>query len=305
VSWRARCVTLAIEVAMRRVRWDEPHLLASRARRLCATPNPLGWLRTRGVSIEPVQDGAVRGEWLSAGPPGRGVIFYLHGGGYVAGSPVTHRPITAALARLSRRRVFALDYRLAPEHRFPAAVDDALAGYRWLLEQGIAPEALTLVGDSAGDGLVLASLVRARAEVLPLPATAICFSPWTDLTATGDSLRTSNARCALRPENVAALARLYLGGASARHPYASPLFADLEGLPPLLVQVGADEILLDDARRVHDRILAAGGSSTLQVFPGVFHAWHLLDGFVPEAREALDNAATFIDHAVPTAPDRF
>ena len=303
MSWQARCAALAIQVAMRRARWGDPHHLAYRARRLFGAPNPLGWLRTRGVRIDPVCDGAVRGEWLSAKRADQGVILYLHGGGYVAGSPATHRPITAALARLAARRVFALEYRLAPEHRFPAAVDDALAGYRWLLQQGVAPESLALAGDSAGGGLVLAALARARDEGLPRPACAICFSPWTDLAATGGSLLTNNGRCAMfRRENVEDFARVYLGDASPRHPYASPVFADLSGLPPLLVQVGADEILLDDARRIHDGIRAAGGVSTLQVFGGVFHVWHMLDGFIPEARQALEDAARFMNFPPRVAP---
>jgi epsilon-lactone hydrolase len=302
VSWQARCVAAAIRVAMRRAHWGEPARLARRARRLFGAPNPLVWLRTRGVRIEPVHDDAVRGEWLSAGPADQGAILYLHGGGYVAGSPVTHRPITAALARLAARRVFALEYRLAPEHRFPAALDDAVAGYRWLLEQGIAPSSLAVAGDSAGGGLGLALLVRARDEGLPRPACAVCFSPWTDLAATGESLLTNNGRCAMfRPENVADFARVYLGDASPRHPHASPLFADLRGLPPLLVQVGSGEILLDDARRLHEKIRMAGGLSTLQVFDAVFHVWQMLDGFIPESRQALQDAAAFMNRREGTS----
>jgi monoterpene epsilon-lactone hydrolase len=225
----------------------------------------------------------------------RGVLLYLHGGGYVAGSPVSHRPITAALARLSRQRVFALRYRLAPAHRFPAALDDAMAAYRWLLDRRASPEGLTLAGDSAGGGLVLAALVRARDEGLPRSAAAACFSPWTDLAATGASLQRGNGRApALRPEIVAAFARLYLGDASPTHPYASPIFADLGGLPPVLLQAGSTEDLLDDTLRVHAKIQAAAGSSTLQVYDGMFHVWHMLDGLVPESRRALDQAATFL-----------
>ena len=228
--------------------------------------------------------------------PGRGVVLYLHGGGYVAGSPATHRPITAALARLTGRRVFSLDYRLAPEYRFPAALDDAMAGYRWLLRQGMPPGSVALAGDSAGGGLVLATLLRVRDEQLPPPACAVCFSPWTDLEGTGESVSLNNGQCAVfRPDNIVQFARVYLGEAPARNPYASPVFADLGGLPPLLLQVGADEILLDDARRVHDNVQRAGGVSTLEVFDGVFHVWQMLDGFLPEARTALRQAARFID----------
>jgi epsilon-lactone hydrolase len=295
-SWQARGLALGIQVVMRRATWGDPEALAQRARRLFGAPNPLGWLRTRGVRIDPVEEGVVRGEWLSAARSMRGTILYLHGGGYVAGSPATHRPITAALARLAERRVFALSYRLAPEHRFPAALDDAVVAYRWLLEQGVTADSLALAGDSAGGGLVIATLVKARDLGLPLPTAAVCFSPWTDLAATGESLLTNNGRCAMfRPENMGEFARVYLGSASPRDPYASPLYADLARLPPLLLQVSSSEILLDDSRRLHARALAAGTSSTLQIFDGLFHVWQILDGIVPESRKALHQAAAFIN----------
>ena len=296
-SWQARCCTFAIRLLMRRATWgDDPEALARCARRVFGAPNPLQWLRTRGVRIEPIRQGGVRGEWVTADRADRGGILYFHGGGYVAGSPATHRPITAALARLAGRRVFSLDYRLAPEHRFPAALDDALAAYSWLLEQGMAPRSIALAGDSAGGGLVLATLLRARDEGLPLPACGVCFSPWTDLAGTGESLTLNNGRCAtFRPDNIAEFARVYLGPVTVKHPYASPVFAELHGLPRLLFQVGSDELLLDDARRVHEGVLRARGRSTLEITDGVFHVWQMLDGFLPEARTALRRAADFIN----------
>ena len=294
-SWQARCCTVVIRMLMRRARWgSDAEALARRARRVFGTPNPLQWLCTRGVGIEPVRRGDVRGEWVTAARAGQGVILYMHGGGYVAGSPATHRSITAALARLTGRRVFSLDYRLAPEHRFPAALDDALAAYRWLLGQGIAPGTLALAGDSAGGGLVLALALRARDEGLPQAACGICLSPWTDLDGTGESLIANNGLCAtFRPENIAEFAQVYLGPAAATHPYASPLYADLHGLPPLLFQVGSEELLLDDSRRMHEAVRRAGGTSTLQVTDGVFHVWQIFDGFLPEARTALIAVADF------------
>jgi len=295
-SWQARCCTVVIRVLMRRVRWGgDAEKLARRTRRLFGAPNPLPWLRTRGVRIEPVQ-GDVRGEWVTAAGADRGVILYMHGGGYVAGSPATHRPITAALVRLTGRRVFSLDYRLAPEHRFPAALDDALAAYRWLLGQGIAPSRLALAGDSAGGGLVLALSLRARDEGLPQAACGICLSPWTDLAGSGDSLTRNNGVGAMfRPENMAEFAQVYLGPVTPKEPYASPLYGDLRGLPPLLFQVGSEELLLDDSCRVHEAVRGAGGRSTLQVTCGVFHVWQMLDGFLPEAREALLRVADFLE----------
>jgi len=196
-SWQARGISLAIQLVMRRARWGDGRTLVRRARWLFGAPNPLQWSRTRGVHIRPVAEGVVRGEWVRAERGDQGVILYLHGGGYVACSAATHRPITAALARLAHRRVFSLDYRLAPEHPFPAALDDAVAAYRWLLRQGVDAGAVALAGDSAGGGLVLATLLRARDEALPLPAAAVCFSPWTDLAGTGESLTTNNGRCAM------------------------------------------------------------------------------------------------------------
>jgi monoterpene epsilon-lactone hydrolase len=291
---------------VRRRRWGvDEGAVARRARRLFGAPMPFQWLRTLGSNVRRVNDSSsgdavVRGEWIE---PERaddgGVIFYIHGGGYVSCSAATHRPITTTLARLARRRVFSLDYRLAPEHRYPAALDDAVAAYEWLLaHEGIAPGAVSFVGDSAGGGLVLASLLRLRDAGLPLPACAVCFSPWTDLAGTGESQRFNDGRCAMfRTENAAEFAPAYLGDASPHDPYASPAYADFAGLPPILLQVGSTELLLDDARRVHGKIQEARGVSRLEIYEDVAHCWQMLDGFVPEARAALQQAASFIrDH---------
>lgn len=295
-SWQARCLIVAIRMLMRRRHWGDERALARRARRVFGAPRALQWLRTRVVRIEPVRDERVRGEWIIPERSEQGVILYLHGGGYVACSPATDRPLTAALARLARRRVFSLDYRLAPEHRFPAAVDDAFAAYRWLLAVGVLPRSLALAGTSAGGGLTLGTLLRIRDEGLPLPACAVCFSPWTDLTGGGASVRLNDGHCAtLRPANIPAFARAYLGGSSPRTPYASPLFGDLDRLPPLLLQVASTELLLDDARQVHEKVQSAGGISRLEIFDGVFHAWQMLDGLMPEARLALQQAAAFVN----------
>jgi acetyl esterase/lipase len=245
--------------------------------------------------LTPVENERVRGEWLEVEKPEPGVILYFHGGGYVSCSAATHRPITAALACLSRRRLFSLDYRLAPEYRFPAALDDAVAAYQWLLEQGFSANAISLAGDSAGGGLVLGTLLRVRDAGLPLPACAVCFSAWTDLAGTSASIRVNNGRCAMfRPENIAEFAPAYLGDASPLDSYASPIFADLGGLPPLLLQVSSTELLLDDTRRVHDKIREATGGSRLEVYDDLPHCWQMLDGFVPEARVALQQAGAFI-----------
>lgn len=301
-SWQARCLNASFRLLVRRKRWGaDERAVARRARRLFGTPRPFQWLRTLGLNVRPINDSGdgvvVRGEWIE---PERtddgGVILYIHGGGYVACSAATHRPITASLARLARRRVFSLDYRLAPEHRYPAALDDAVAAYQWLLtHEGIPASAIALAGDSAGGGLVLSTLLRLRDAGVPLPACAVCFSPWTDLAGTSDSQRFNDGRCSMfRTGNANEFAPAYLGDASPRDPYVSPAYADLAGLPPVLLQVGSTELLLDDARRVHRKIQAAQGASRLEIYEDAAHCWQMLDGFVPEARAALRQAAAFI-----------
>lgn len=301
-SWQARLVNAGVRIVIRRRRWGDERAVVRRARRLFGAPRIVQWLSTRGLRLTPVNDGQVRGEWLEVDAPELGVILYFHGGGYVSGSAAAHRPITAALARLSRRRVFSLDYRLAPEHRFPEALDDAVAAYRWLLEQGLSAGAISLAGDSAGGGLVLGALLRMRDAGLPLPACAVCFSAWTDLAGAGASVRFNDGRCAMfHTENIAEFAAVYLGGGSPFDPHASPVHADLSGLPPLLLQVGSTELLLDDTRAVHDKIREAEGVSELEVYDDVSHCWQMLDGFVPEARVALRRAAEFMRVHAPTA----
>jgi epsilon-lactone hydrolase len=302
-SLRARLFGAYSRAVIRRGRWGrDERALARRARLLFGTPAPLRWLGGRGVRVVSDGGGVVRGEWIiptgapGGGAGGAGVILYLHGGGYVSCSPATHRPITAALARLANSRVFAPDYRLAPEHPYPAALDDAVAAYRRLLDQGIPPASISIAGDSAGGGLALAVLLRARDEGLPRPAAAVCFSPWTDLAGTTRSARANDGRCAMfRTPNIAEFAAAYLGGASAFDPYASPAHAaDFRGLPPVLLQVGSTELLLDDARAVHEKITAAGGASRLEVYEDLTHCWQMLDSLVPEARAALRSAADFV-----------
>lgn len=299
---------------IRRERWGrDERAVARRARLLFGTPAPLTWASRRGVSVLKVQDADARGEWITptrtadergAAADGHdaGVILYLHGGGYVSCSPKTHRPITAALARLTGSRVFAPDYRLAPEHRYPAALDDCVAAYRRLLDAGTPPSSVAVAGDSAGGGLTLALLLRARDEGLPPPACAVAFSPWTDLAGTTESARSNDGRCAMfRTPNFKEFAPIYLGAASPFDPYASPAHAaDFHDLPPVLLQVGSTELLLDDARAVHEKIKAAGGASRLEVYEDVMHCWQMLDGIVPEARAALLSAADFIDEHLAT-----
>jgi len=225
---------------------------------------------------------------------GKKLLLYLHGGGYFGCSAETHRPITVSFARAGFR-VFAPDYRLAPEHQFPAAVQDAVAVYRGLLSQGYTPEKVVVGGDSAGGGLVLSMLLALRAQGIALPAGAILFSPWTDLAATGDSIQRNAEKCAMfHGPSIAPTARWYLGETDPRDPIASPLYADLRGLPPLLIHVGADEVLLDDSTRLAERARAAGVRVELKVWPVVPHAWQLAPHRVPEARQSLNESADFL-----------
>jgi monoterpene epsilon-lactone hydrolase len=252
----------------------------------------------RGVKITPATVGGVAGEWVE-GAGADLTMLYLHGGGYFACSAETHRPVTAGFAQQGLR-VFVPNYRLAPENRFPAALDDATAVYRGLIDQGILPHEMVVGGESAGGGLALSLLVATRQAGRRLPAAAVVFSPWTDLAATGESVRGNEKRCAMfHAEGVEKAAALYLGDTDARNPLASPLYADLAGLPPLLIHVGADEVLLDDSRRLAERARSAGVRTELKIWPVVPHAWQLAYPFMPEARQSITEAAAFLKAAVP------
>jgi len=266
---------------------------------------PRGWRRV-AVTLASAYPVPLNGEWIEAE---QGVhrelsvtaservatVLYLHGGGYYFCSPRTHRPITFGLARAARARVFALAYRLAPEHPFPAAVDDAVAAYHALLAAGVSPSSIVIAGDSAGGGLALATLVALRDAGTPLPAGALVFSPWTDLAATGASLVTNDALDVMFcGAAIARAARFYLGNTPADTPLASPLYADLHGLPPLLIHASNTEVLRDDALRFANRAEAAGVEVRLRVWPDTPHAFQIFARWLPEARDALTQAGQFI-----------
>jgi len=228
-------------------------------------------------------------------PAGDRVLLYFHGGGYQIGSPATLRRMVALLAADAQARVLSVDYRLAPEHPFPAAVDDAVAAYRWLLGGGTDPATVALAGDSSGGGLALATLVALRDAGEPMPAAAFAISPWTDLALTGESLRTrAAAEMMVRPDGMPETAALYLAGADPRHPHASPLYADLRGLPPLLIHVGDAEVVLDDSTRFAARAREAGVDVTLEVWDEMPHVWHAFAGLLPEADQAIARAGRWL-----------
>lgn len=294
-SWQARIASYGIRLVAKRrgLSGDALVRFTRTGTGIMERLMPPPWMS--GVTVHKTH-APIPGEWVLPGnPEPERVLLYLHGGGYVAGSPVISRRLTESIARLLRVKVFVPDYRLAPEHPFPAAVQDATAAYRWLRESTPA-ERLAIAGESAGGGLTLATLVALRDAGERLPACAACLSAWTDMTCTGASLHTNENTCVFMfAENVAALAAVYMAGADPAHPHASPVYADLSGLPPLLLQVSGSEVLRDDSVRIHEKARAAGTRSTLRIYDGMPHVWQIFLGLVPEARVAVGEIAAFVE----------
>jgi len=249
------------------------------------------------VRVEPIDAHGVPAEWTSTpAANGERVILFLHGGGYVSGSLKSHRHMVAQAGREALARTLALGYRLAPEHPFPAALDDALTGYRFLLASGIAPARIALAGESAGGGLALATALSLREAGLPLPGCLWLSSPWVDLALTGASMESKAAVDPLLGRTyLSELASLYLNGADALGPLVSPINADLAGLPPMLIQVGSAETLLDDSVRLAAVAGAADIAVHLEIWPHMIHAWHLFYQDVADGRRSLASAGTFIE----------
>jgi monoterpene epsilon-lactone hydrolase len=251
----------------------------------------------KDVKCESVDAGGVRGEWITA--PGSAIdhiVLYLHGGGYVAGSIKTHKELASRISRASGARVLVIDYRLAPEAPFPAALEDAVATYRWLISSArIEPKNIVVAGDSAGGGLTIATLVRLRNAGVTLPAAAVCLSPWTDLANTGDSFK-KNAKIDpfVTPEGCKFDESQYLGGENPRNPLVSPVYADLHGLPPMLIQVGTSEILLDDSVRLADHAKRAGVDVKLDIWKEMIHVFQAFAVFLPEGRQAINEIGKFV-----------
>jgi monoterpene epsilon-lactone hydrolase len=249
-----------------------------------------------GVTLRDTYAGGVRAFWHTPdGADTDRVLLYLHGGGYVMGSPRSHQHLVSHLALALGCPALNLDYRLAPEHPHPAAVEDTVAAYRWLLDRGHAPGHLAIAGDSAGGGLTLATLVALRDAGLPQPAGAAPISPWTDMEGTGESM-TSRADLDLLVgrDGLKIMADHFLAGSDPRHPHASPLHADLAGLAPIYIQVGDHETLLDDSTRFAARAEAAGLDVRIDVFPEMQHVFQFSAGNVPEADEALARIAAWL-----------
>jgi epsilon-lactone hydrolase len=262
---------------------------------------------TAAVICEPVSAGGVDGEWISpAKTPLDKTILYFHGGGFRLGSVASHRDLMAQIVLGSGCRVLAINYRLAPEHRFPAALDDALAAYGWMLDRGLKSENIAFAGDSAGGNLVLAAMLALRERGLPLPVAAVLMSPWTDLAATGASyVSRAEADPIHQRSMILALAKNYLGGQGDPYdPLVSPLYADLAGLPPLLIQVGDRETVLDDSVMFADLARAAGVDVSLEVWDGMIHVFQMFGAELPEARQAIASIAQFLNRHLHVKAER-
>ena len=248
-----------------------------------------------GINTETVDADGVPAEWVSAPDAGGGAILYLHGGGYVTGSVISHRGMAANLSRASGCRVLTIDYRLAPEHKHPAQVEDAHTAYRWMLKNGADASSLVVAGDSAGGGLTVATLLAARDAGDPMAAAGVCMSPWVDMEATGESMTTkAGVDPMVQKEGILDMAANFLGDGDRRDPLAAPLHADLAGLPPLLIIVGAAETLLDDAWRLYEKAKAAGVESECVEFDEMIHIWPWFAPFLPEGEAAMDMMGKFI-----------
>lgn len=224
------------------------------------------------------------------------IIFYLHGGGYMEGSLTSHQDLAMRLGRAARARVLLVKYRLAPEHPYPAAVEDAIKSYKWLIEnQKVDPSKIVIAGDSAGGGLTLVTLIKLRDDKIKLPAAGVCLSPWTDLALTGDSLiRNAKADPFLKFYDIAFMADLYVCENDPKNPYISPLYAELQDLPPLLIHVGTAEIIEDDSVRFAEKAKKAGVEVTLDVFSDMIHVFQAFASWAPEGQEAIEKIGKYI-----------
>lgn len=291
MSVRAECVRLGLRWLKRRSRHDSVEQSRRRVDRMTSlAPKP-----PAGTRIDTVDAGGVMADLVTRpeSRPDRHVL-YLHGGAFRTGAPRGYRHFTWRVAAAMRADVLAIDYRLAPENPFPAALEDAVSAYRWLSGRGVDGRDIVVMGDSAGGGLSFALVLKLRDHGEALPAGVVALSPWTDLALTGRSLR-ENARSdpMLNADNLPQFAADYLAGADPRLPYASPLYGDFAGCPPSLIHVGDDEIIRDDAVRIADRLAQAGCSVDLQVWPRMPHVWHLFAPALPEARRALADFERF------------
>jgi acetyl esterase/lipase len=289
-SLQSRIIRIILNVRKRFINWEAPvgdfRAMVNRSARFVKLP--------RDVAITTTAAAGVACEWLippAASP--RSTILYLHGGGWTLGWTDLHRRMVGHLSRAAGCRALAVDYRLAPEYPFPAALDDCLTAYHWLLKEGTSPADIVIAGDSAGGNLTLSTLLSLRDGREPLPAAAVCISPMTDFEGSGETFRT-NKDPVVTAEFALAMCHYYADGNDLRSPLLSPLYGDLHGLPPLLLHAGGDEILLSDATRLADKARASGVAVRLSIWPGMWHVWHLLAPALPEASQAIEAIGVFV-----------
>ena len=292
-SWQA--YTLVFFFRMKRLLLDKPgELEVEKDRReldlLAKYFKPL-----KPIASTPVMANGVPAEWIiPQGLSTERVILYIHGGSFNSGSIISHRPLAANIAIACQARALIIDYRLAPEFPYPAALQDSLSAYEWLLANGIPPNQIAVMGDFAGGTLTLSLLIQLREQVKPLPALAACLSPGTDFSEWGESWKFNKHKdFMLDQRNIQKSIEIYLHDADRRSPLVSPLLGDLQGLPPILIQVGSDEVLLSDASCFIEKARAAGVQATLEVWEGMQHVWQYTASFLPEARRAIHNIGAF------------
>lgn len=250
----------------------------------------------RTTRKESLYVGDLEAEWISANrTPDKGTVLYIHGGAYNIGSLNTHRDLAARISQASGARALLVDYRLAPEHVYPAAVEDVVMAYRWLLTNGSSSDDIVIAGDSAGGGLAIAALVSLRDAGVPLPAATVCLSPWTDLEMTGESTQTrKDTDPFLTSSWLRFMAKNYFADSDPRTPLISPIYTDMSNLPPMLIQVGSDEILFSDSTRLAEHARKTQVDVTLEIWEDMWHVWHFFAGQMPEGRQAMEKVGAFI-----------
>jgi len=269
---------------------DQVEVLRRELDNMAMAANPL----PADISTQDVDVDGVSGTWFEApGVDSDRIILYIHGGGYMWGSPRSHGELISRISRVAKARCLGIDYRLSPEYGFPTPIDDMITAYRWLIHQGVSPSHIVLTGDSAGAGLVLAVIAVLRDGGDPLPAAGVCVSPWTDLAMTGGSIDSVDDPLVTR-KGLEMLARSYLQGADPKSPMASPLYADYRSFPSLLIQAGTRELLLDDSVRVAEKAKDAGVDVTLEKYEGVVHLWHWFGPNIPESIRSVARIGEFI-----------
>lgn len=250
-----------------------------------------------GVEYLPTDCDGIRAEYvIPSNVDNSNVILYFHGGGYAMGSIESHRPLAGRIAQASATKLLLIDYRLAPENPFPAGLNDAIKAYQWLLnEQGYTPDKIIFGGDSAGGGLTVASMLKLKEDNLPLPAAGVCLSPWLDLEATGESAITKEREDPMIDlESIKEWALMYAPKEELTNPLVSPIYADLSGLPPLYMQVGTAELLMDDSTRLAEKAKKAGVNVELEVWDEMIHVWQAFGNYIPESKPAIEKIGNYI-----------